>query len=211
MLKGKGTDSQIVQLQVHPSKLKEIRKLGLEEELTVRFVRVVLDTGEYEVLVTSLLDKHRYPTVDFKELYWLRWRVETFYDTLKNRLGLENFSGLTAEAVRQDFHASVFLTGMETILTSDAEETVTNKSLKNAQKVNKTLSFHTIKHQAFEIIFGEEDNIDLLLDRLTVLFLQNPTVVRVGRNPARKKASSRKALDFHKRRRKVCYSQTLRN
>ncbi len=205
MLKGKGADSQIVQLKVHPSKLKEMRGLGLLEEMTVRFVRVILDTGEHEVLVTSLLDESVYPTADFKALYWLRWGVETFYDVLKNRLGLENFSGLSAEAVRQDFHASVLLTGMESILTSDAEEVLAKKPLKNTQKVNKAVSFHTIKHQAFEILFGNEDNVDLLLERLTELFLQNPTVERLGRNPPRKKASSRKSLDYHKRRHKVCY------
>jgi len=205
MLKGKGADSQVVQLQVHPSKLKQIQALGLPKELTVRFVRVVLDTGENEVLVTSLIDETTYPTIDFKELYWLRWGVETFYDILKNRLGLENFSGLSAEAVRQDFHASVLLTGMESILTDDAEETLAKKVLKNTQKVNKAVSFHTIKHQAFEILLGDESNIDLLLKRLTELFLQNPTIERLGRNPPRTKASSRKSLDYHKRRRKLCY------
>ena len=204
MLKGEGEDSQIIQLKVHHSKLKEIRQLGLPETLTVRFVRVLLETGEYEVLVTTLVDEKKYPTIDFKEIYWLRWGIETFYGTLKNRLGLENFSGLTAEAVKQDFHASVFLTGMETLLTADAEETLAQKKVKNSQQVNKAVSFHTIKHQAIEILFGEGD-VDHLLERLTQLFLQNPTVVREGRNPPRKNASSRKALDFHKRRRKHCY------
>lgn len=205
MLNGGGADSQIVQLQVHPSKIKEIRKLGLPEIMTVRFVRVLLDTGEYEVLVTSLIDEAQYPTIDFKELYWLRWGVEGFYDLLKNRLNLENFSGLSAESVKQDFHASVFLTGVETLLTVDAEATLEQKQVKNPQQVNKAVSFHTIKHQAFEILLGDEDNTDRLLERLTKLFLQNPTVVRQDRNPPRKKASSRKSLDFHKRRRKVCY------
>jgi len=204
MLKGEGEDSQIIQLKVHHSKLKEIRQLGLPETLTVRFVRVLLETGEYEVLVTTLVDEKKYPTIDFKDIYWLRWGIETFYGTLKNRLGLENFSGLTAEAVKQDFHASVFLTGMETLLTADAEETLAQKKVKNPQQVNKAVSFHTIKHQAIEILFGEGD-VDHLLERLTQLFMQNPTVVREGRNPPRKKASSRKALDFHKRRRKHCY------
>jgi hypothetical protein len=57
MLKGEGKDSQIVKLTPHHSKLKEIRDLELPEEVLVRFVRVTLKTGEYEVLVTSLLDE----------------------------------------------------------------------------------------------------------------------------------------------------------
>ncbi|MDD2815960.1 MAG: transposase [Thiotrichaceae bacterium] len=35
--------------------------------------------GQFEVLVTSLCDETLYPTADFKELYRLRWKVETFF------------------------------------------------------------------------------------------------------------------------------------
>jgi len=55
-----------------------IRKLGLPTSLKVRFVRVKLNTGENEVLVTSLYNEARYTTVDFAELYYLRWGIETF-------------------------------------------------------------------------------------------------------------------------------------
>lgn len=205
MLKGKGKDSQIVQLKVHHSKRKEIQRLGLPEVLTMRFVRVLLSTGEYEVLVTTLLDEEKYETIDFKELYYYRWGVETFYGILKTRLNLENFSGLTAEAIKQDFYATVFLTGMESLLIDDAEEVLANKKVKNPQKVNKAVSFHTIKHQAIEILFGHKDDIDYLLENLTQTFLQNPTVVRENRSPPRKKKSAKKTAHFHKRRKKVCY------
>jgi len=54
---------------VAPQTKKELKELGLPKRLTVRFVRVLLDTGEYEVLVTSLLDEIEYPVSDFKEVY----------------------------------------------------------------------------------------------------------------------------------------------
>ena len=64
-LKGEGTDDQAVTLTPQPSKLKEIQhfdKLSaplheLPEQIKVRFVRVQLNTGEYEVLVTNLMDE----------------------------------------------------------------------------------------------------------------------------------------------------------
>lgn len=105
MLKGKGTDSQIVTLKPHHSRLKEIKALGLPLEITIRFVRVILDTGEYEVLVTSLIDEEIWPTTEFKEIYWLRWGVEGFYSILNTRLNLENFTGQTAESVYQVCHS----------------------------------------------------------------------------------------------------------
>jgi len=205
MLKGKGADSQTVQIKVHPSKRKEIQALGLAETLTLRFVRVLLNTGEYEVLVTTLLDEEKYKTNDFKALYYSRWGVETFYGILKTRLNLENFSGLSAESVKQDFYATIFLTGMETLLTDDAEDILTTKVLKKSQKVNKAVSFHAIKYQAFEILLGNENDIDTLLESLTQIFLQNSTIVREKRNPPRKNSSAKRIINFHKRRKKLCY------
>lgn len=58
MLTGQGADNRIVTL-----------KVGQEESLCVRLVRVKLTTGEYEVLATSLWPESRYPTDFFKEIY----------------------------------------------------------------------------------------------------------------------------------------------
>jgi hypothetical protein len=51
----------------------------------VRVIKVMLDTGEIEVLLTNLTE-----TFDFKELYFKRWGVEKEYDVLKNTLEIEN-------------------------------------------------------------------------------------------------------------------------
>jgi hypothetical protein len=50
----------------------------------VRFVRVKLKTGEYEVLVTNLLDEVQFPTEDFLDIYHMRWGVEGFYAMQEN-------------------------------------------------------------------------------------------------------------------------------
>ena len=75
MLKGEGADSQIATLTPCAAQMSTIKKLGLPTSLKVRFVRVRLKTGEFEVLVTSLLDEFLYPTVDFLALYRLRWGI----------------------------------------------------------------------------------------------------------------------------------------
>jgi len=56
MLKGQGPDSQEVTLRPCAGQLAQIRERGLPLSLKVRLVRVLLSTGEDEVLVTSLLD-----------------------------------------------------------------------------------------------------------------------------------------------------------
>jgi len=170
----------------------------------VRFVRVVLETGENEVLVTSLVDEPTWATTEFKEIYWMRWGTEGFYGILKTRLELENFTGQTAESIYQDFHATVYLTGLESILTTDANAELSAKDVCYPQQVNHAVSFNTIKNKAIEILFGESDT-DLILKELHRLFLTNPTCNRKDRTVKRKKSSSRKLLDYWKRRRKHCY------
>jgi hypothetical protein len=102
---------QVVTLVPCAAQAGLVRQLGLPASVQARFVRVLLNTGEWEVLVTSLLDEIRYPTTEFRSLYARRWGIETFYGLLKTRLDLENFTGNGAEAVRQDFHATIDLSG----------------------------------------------------------------------------------------------------
>lgn len=89
-----------------------MQKLGLPIEITVRFVRVKLSTGETEVLVISLKDNN-YSRESFKEVYGLRWGIETYFSVLKGRLNLENFSGKSKEAVLQDLYATIFISNLE--------------------------------------------------------------------------------------------------
>jgi len=201
MLKGEGEVSQIVNLIPHHSKLKEIRECGLPKEVSVRFVRVTLETGEHEVLVTSLSDEEVYPTKDFKEIYHKRWGVEGYYDILKTRLNLENFTGQTAESVYQDFYATVYLSGLESMLTADTDEQLASKETKYPQQVNRAVSFNAIKNQALDILFHDTDT-ELILNKLERLFLTNPTCSRQNRKVPRKKKSYHLLLDFWKRRRK---------
>lgn len=204
MLKGKGADSQTVTLTPCAGQVPAIRGLNLPESVKVRFVRVRLSSGEYEVLVTSLLDETSYPTEGFSELYYLRWRIETFYGLIKTRLELENFTGIGVEAVRQDFHATVYLSGLESLLTDTAQATLDMKETQHPQTVNRAVSFNAVKNLALDLLLGDLDT-DVVLEKLTALFLTNPCLVRSNRNPPRKKSSSRTLLNFHKRIKKHCF------
>lgn len=205
MLKGEGEDSQVVTLTPCAGQLAAIRQMGLPLSLKVRLVRVLLSTGEYEVLVTSLLDDYLYPTEGFLELYGLRWQIETFYGLLKTRLELENFTGTGVEAVRQDFHATVYLSGLESLLTDMAQTLLDAKTTKYPQTVNRAVSFNAVKNLALDLLLGGGLETDRLLEQLTALFLTNPCLERSHRNPPRKNTAARALLSFHKRQKKHCF------
>ncbi|MEN8173722.1 MAG: transposase [Chloroflexota bacterium] len=118
---GEGPDSQVVILTPCARQAPLIKQKGLPTSITVRFFRVKLNTGEWEVLVTSLLDKTQYPAEGFKDLYYLRWGIETFHGLIKTRLELENFTGTGVESIRQDFFSTLYLSGLESILTEPAQ------------------------------------------------------------------------------------------
>lgn len=184
--------------------MQEIRKRGLPEQITVRFVRVLLNIGEYEVLVTSLLDEATFPTAEFKELYSLRWQEEGFYGILKTRLNLENFTGKSAESVYQDFYATISLSGPESLLTADTHEQLAQKPVAHPQQVNHAVSFNAIKNTVFDLLCSDSD-VDLIIKRIQELFLKNPVCIRKNRNPPRKKKSSRQLLNYWQRIRKFCF------
>ena len=175
----------------------------LPPTLTVRFVRIVLPHGVVEVLATSVFDDTVLSVSDLAELYHLRWGIETFYGILKTRLGLENFSGYTQEAILQDFYAAVFLTGLESILTKDAEQHLSKHTGGHAKKVNKAVSFNAIKERAFVLFTDTRVPIGQATDELTQLFLTSPTLIRKDRNPPRKRHPDNKVLDWYTRKRKI--------
>lgn len=204
MFAGKGPDSQIVTIQPNQHFKRDPTNAVLPQTLRLRLIRVTLDSDECEVLITSLTDEEQYPHDAFKALYHLRWGEETFYGKLKTRLGLENFSGLSVEAIQQDFHVAVLLTGVETIFTEDAEQLLASQHSKHPQQVNKAVSFNAIKHRAFELFMSNEPP-DEALEQLTQLFTMSPVLVRPEKRSPRGTLSPARRLQFMKRKRKMVF------
>jgi hypothetical protein len=203
LFSGSADWSKTVKLKAPQNKKNELQAAGLPIEVEVRFVSVVLDTGEIEVLITSLMDVEIQRS-EFKELYFLRWGVEGFYHLLKERLNLENFTGKSLESVKQDFWSSIYISNIETIFTQDTQGEI-NTDLKEDQlpkKINKAVSFNAIKNLAFQLFFYEKDETSIIEEKLKRLFKTNTIVQREGRSAPRKKFSWPKTINFQKRNRK---------
>lgn len=111
--------------------------------LTVRLVKVRLDTGKNEILCTSLLDETQFPLGLFGALYHRRWKAEEAFKMLKSRAELECFSGKTAHAVKQDFYAKVFALSLCSMYALPIEQKVVaeyqaGQKTKFARKINRT-------------------------------------------------------------------------
>ena len=76
--------------------------------MKLRIVRFLLDTGEYECIVTNL-KRDACPPWRIKELYHLRWGIETSFRKLKYSVGLSCFHSKKAEYVEQEIYARVIM------------------------------------------------------------------------------------------------------
>jgi hypothetical protein len=202
---------KVFNIPVPAAQNKVIKYLGLPLTITVRFVAVPLPTGEIEVLMTSLLDSN-INKEEFKKLYGFRWEVETFFGVLKSRLSLENFTGLTVEAIKQDFWSTIFISNYETILTFDINKKMkdekaspAHKQLKEASKVNKAVTFNIIKHQAIDILLDPKQDTESKIQELTILFKTAAIPIRKNRTPPRKKTSYARSYNFQLRKKKHVY------
>jgi len=213
--KNSKVDDITVTIKPTYKELKEICiKEKLPESIKVRFVKVILDDGEIEVLATSVLDKNILKTEDFKELYFKRWKIETYYEIMKNRLSLENFTGTSALAIKQDFYATMFISNMEALVTYELNEELKNEDNKNnkyEQKVNKSVSFNTIKNYAFELLYFPDKNIDEILDKIYQQLRTNKIAIRPDRKYARptqeegKNTKGIKSANYQKRKKKMVF------
>ena len=184
----------------------QLQRLGLPCSMVVRFVSVRLPTGELEVLVTSLLDEEAYPTPEFLRVYHRRWNHETYYGMLKGRLDLENWSGQSAEAVRQDFHAAVLLANLESVLSGPAQATVVERSAQAQypRQVNRAVSYHALKDRLLDLLL-EDTPIEDVLAELQERFAGSPVTVRPQRPRLRPKLSLHRSYHFQRNVRKTVF------
>ncbi|MCC7553800.1 MAG: IS4 family transposase [Methanobacteriaceae archaeon] len=141
-------------ITVKDKQLKE--KLLQRDKIYLRVTKVILKNGEEEHLISNL-DTEKFNANDLKELYSLRWGIETSYDTLKNLMYIENLSGYTEIAVKQDYFSQILAYN----ITTDVENTAQKILEKNKQinpknnpkkiKINKNLTIGIIKSDILEI------------------------------------------------------------
>ena len=191
-----GKKDQIVEISSSSLSKRTLRELGLDvQSIKVRFIRVELDTGETEILITSLLDQKKYPSTLFKELYFYRWPIEEDYKTMKYRLELGNFSGKTVESIYQDFHAKVFSKNLTTVLSIPAKEIINynNAHRQHKYKSNFTTILSKMKNTIVHLL--NEINPLSLIKEFQYLVITMIEPVRYGRKNKRKKGIKRRV--FH--------------
>lgn len=160
-----------------------------DQEIKCRLIKVELKTGGKEILCTSLTDIQAYSHENFEELYHLRWNVEEAYKLLKSRIEMEDFSGKTARAVKQDFHAKIFLLTLCAVYAHPIEERVrkeykAEKDCKHDQKINRTNAIAMTKDILIAVFIKQQ--FQKALDAFDKIVYSTREIVRPDRGEERK-------------------------
>ena len=152
----------------HDDELKKIARK--QKSIQVRIVKVKLKTGQTEILFTNLPPEIATPE-ELKQLYGERWKIETDYDRLKNKLYIEKFSGRRRTIIEQDFYSHIFLLNLLIGIKHDAELKITRKPKETAKY---TYEYHfnintligEIKDQLPKLITDNQEEIQKIIKEI---------------------------------------------
>ena len=196
-----GRDEKIISVPVHSSSVAYCDEMGLSlRPLKLRLIRIEYE-GQVKVLISSLLDRKKYPRQIFHDLYHHRWPVEEDYKAFKCRLELENLSGKSVLSVYQDFHAKVFAKNLVWIMAFPANNALQGKceGKKYDYQINFTQALSKSKGVIGLLFHETASKIVQLIAALQDIFQRTIEPIRPGRKyPRNHKASARKFFPAYK-------------
>jgi Transposase DDE domain len=151
----------IVEFQATRNSIKTLYNYGFKVpasfKVKVRLLKIILDNGTIEILATNLFNSIQFPKSIFKELYFKRWGIETKYDTVKNKLQLESYSGQKPITIMQDFRITFFLSNLQEIISKPCELEVKKNTAhrKLKYKVNRCMALGQMKNRIVNLFIDQ--------------------------------------------------------
>jgi predicted transcriptional regulator len=160
--------------------------------IEVRLEKILLKTGEVEILITSILDEEKLSNKEMGELYHKRWGIETNIGKEKNILQLEHFSSHLKNGIKQDFYATLIANNIHSIIVNETNKKVNQKTKKRKYeyRVNESASINKFKSSLIKIFYTK--NLKQLVNEMQSIFELFIEPVRPNRNVERKRFCKRR-------------------
>lgn len=107
-----------------------LKKIENKKYISGRFVNYKITEKTKITLLTNLAPEFA-SLPELKELYNIRWKIETNYDKMKNKLRIEEYSGRKDINIQQDFYAKTYLFNLY--------QAINNTSRKKLEYINEEL------------------------------------------------------------------------
>lgn len=158
--------------------------LSVPKHTSLRLIRVALDTGETEVLLTNLTDHEKYPLEEFKDLYHTRWGVEEGFKTFKCQVEVENWTGKSVVSIEQDFYARILSQNIAASMAEAVQPILEKRTRhrKHSYQVNGKRALGVIRDEFCKLIGSGGRIAHRLLDVIMNRLMRSPSIVRPGRS-----------------------------
>ena len=138
---------------------KRYEKIKAKGSTETRLVRDKTPSGEEFAVLTNLPD-----TIKGKEIveaYFLRWKVEEAYNTLKNKMKFESATGMASIYVEQDFLSQILVYNMMEDALHDAEEEIKKspKKYKYPRRINQNMAIGIFKDFLIDLQMEEDGKV----------------------------------------------------
>lgn len=137
--------------------------------IEVRCVLVDIGGEAPEKLITNLPPDLFSPD-DLKELYHLRWGVETCFQMLKDRLQMENMTGTRPILIEQDIYASAYLLNVAFDIANEADAQAQAEGAaeryKHEMTVNRSFALGVVKDELLGMIMADDSERDAIMARI---------------------------------------------
>ena len=151
----------------------------------VRFTKVKLNQEAEEYLVSNL-SMDEFNSKELKQIYGNRWNIETSYNSIKNKLKIESFTGNLPQFVLQDIYAQTVVYNQIQDMIYHANQKLKTKNkaknLKHGYQINENKAIGLFKEKFIKIIISSLNNqnkneYDDLINEMT----RYVSIVRKGR------------------------------
>lgn len=150
--------------------------------IKVRCVKVELETGKIEIILTNL-ETEKFTSDEIKELYNLRWQIEINYRHLKNDLKIENITSSKEVLIKQDIYSQVLVSNM---LQAFINENINQTKYKNKMKTNTNMSVGIFKNTLIYILLeNNEKKRSEMMDKFCLAIEKYIIPVKPGRKNKR--------------------------
>jgi hypothetical protein len=161
------------------------RQTMVTYSVSFRVVRFRVTDDIYETIITNL-DADEFSPNELKELYHMRWGIETSFRDLKLTIGLVNFHAKKRDFIKQEIFARLVMYNFAEMVTSHV--VISRADRKLTYQVNFTVAVHLCKRFLRSRIHETPPNVEALIRK-------NILPVRPGRKDKRK-LRSRPTISF---------------
>ena len=154
--------------------------------MNLRVVRVKLEDDNYETIITNL-DRFTFTPEKIKELYHLRWGIETSFRDLKYNIGLLHLHAKTEEFVFQEIYSSF-------VMFNACQRAICSTVVKQNPKGKHEVSLNVT--QAINVFRDRFRKLDDNMEGIAEQFNRYLEIVRPGRKDKRKQMKPKEFVGF---------------